>query len=306
MQTTLTSTVGFDGTGLHSGAPVALSIAPAPADTGIRFRRSDVVGADAFVPARWDCVTNTRLCTVIGNEAGVTVSTIEHVMAALAVCGVHNAVVTVDGPEVPILDGSAAPFVRRILAAGLRALDRPVRALRVLRPVAVEEGAATARLEPAEVPQIAFRIDFAAAAIGVQQREIVLTNGAFVRELADSRTFGMAGEVAALRTAGLARGGSLTNAVVFDGATVLTPGGLRHADEPVRHKMLDAVGDLALAGGPLLARFCGDRAGHGVTNKLLRALFAAPDAYEWVDCDAATAARLPGVGASVRDLPDAA
>lgn len=303
MQNTLTTPATFVGRGLHSGKPVRMIVRPALADHGIWFRRTDVATHVALVPARWDAVTPSRLCTVIENEAGVSVSTIEHVMAALAGSAVHNAVIDIDGPEVPILDGSAAPFVAGFLNAGIEELDAPVRAVRVLKAVEVREGEAIARLEPADMLEIEFRIDFAEAAIGLQTRRLNMANGAFVRELSDSRTFCRQSDVDAMRANGLALGGTLENAVVFDGDRVLSPGGLRHADEPVRHKMLDALGDLALAGGPILGRYTGERAGHALTNRLLRALFADPSAFRLVDCGPLTLGKLPGVGVHAGDLP---
>jgi UDP-3-O-[3-hydroxymyristoyl] N-acetylglucosamine deacetylase len=278
-------------------------VRPASADHGIWFHRTDVTESDPMVPARWDAVSPSRLCTVIGNADGVSVSTVEHIMAALAGFAIHNALIEIDGPEVPILDGSSVPFIEGFLKVGITELDRPVHAVRVLRPVEVREGDALARLEPAEMQEIAFRIDFDDAAIGVQERRLNLANGAFVRELSDSRTFCRQVDVDAMRANGLALGGTLENAVVFDGDQVLSPGGLRHADEPVRHKMLDAVGDLALAGGPILGRYVGKRAGHALTNRLLRALFADPSAYELVDCGPRTLGKLPGVGVNAGDLP---
>jgi UDP-3-O-[3-hydroxymyristoyl] N-acetylglucosamine deacetylase len=303
VQNTLKSPAVFTGYGLHGGAPVRMVVHPAGANHGIWFRRTDVADLDQRVPARWDAVSQTRLCTVIENADGVAVSTIEHVMAALAGFAIHNALIEIDGPEVPILDGSSVPFIEGFLAAGLEEQDLPVRAVRVLKPVEVREGEAVARLEPAEMLEIAFRIDFDDAAIGVQERRLNMANGAFVRELSDSRTFCRQSDVDAMRANGLALGGTLENAVVFDGDQVLSPGGLRHADEPVRHKMLDAVGDLALAGGPILGRYFGERAGHALTNRLLRALFADPSAFEIVDCGPRTLGKLPGVGVHAGDLP---
>jgi UDP-3-O-[3-hydroxymyristoyl] N-acetylglucosamine deacetylase len=303
VQNSLISPATFTGFGLHSGAPVTMVVRPAPADHGVWFRRTDVAGQDALVPARWDAVTPSRLCTVVENADGVSVSTIEHVMAALAGSGIHNALIDIDGPEVPILDGSAVPFVEGFLAAGIEELDAPVRAVRVLKSVEVREGEAVARLDPADMLEIDFRISFEDAAIGTQSRRLNMANGAFVRELSDSRTFCRQSDVDAMREAGLALGGTLENAVVFEGARVLSPGGLRHADEPVRHKMLDALGDLALAGGPILGRYTGERAGHAMTNRLLRALFADPSAYRLVDCGPQTLGKLPGVGVHLGDLP---
>lgn len=303
MQNTLNSPATFTGLGLHTGQPVRMVVRPAPVDHGIWFRRTDIADRDALIPARWDAVTPSRLCTVIENVAGVSVSTVEHIMAALAGFAIHNALIEIDGPEVPILDGSAVAFIEGFMAAGLDEQDLPVRAVRILAPVEVREGDAAARLEPADMLEIDFRIDFEDAAIGVQERSLNMANGAFVRELSDSRTFCRQSDIDAMRAKGLALGGTMENAVVFAGDQVLSPGGLRHADEPVRHKMLDAVGDLALAGGPILGRYIGERAGHALTNRLLRALFADASAYEIVDCGPRTVNKLPGVGVHADDLP---
>jgi len=299
----------FSGTGLHSGKPARIAVRPASAEYGIWFRRLDVEHADNMVPARWDAVAPARLCTRVANAAGVSVSTIEHVMAALAGCGIHNALIDIDGPEVPILDGSAMPFVTSFVNRGTRRLKSLVRAIRILQPVEVSNDQAMARLEPAESLEIDFRIEFEEAAIGVQSKHLHMGNGAFVRELCDSRTFCRASDVAAMRKSGLALGGTLENAVVVDGDRIVSPGGLRHPDEAVRHKMLDALGDLALAGGPILGRYSGDRAGHALTNTLLRTLFARPQAYRIVLCNPETAALLPGMGvrrADIAGLPRAA
>ena len=301
MQTTLKSDVSFEGIGLHSGAPVRVVLHPASANTGIVFRRTDIAELP-MLPARWNDVVVSPLNTRLTNASGVTVSTIEHLMAALAGCGVHNVIIDIDGPEVPILDGSAASFVRGIVEAGLTRLSAPLRAIEILKDVAVSDGPAFARLSPATTLQIEFEIEFEDAAIGRQKKTLNMANGAFVRELCDSRTFCRSADVDAMRANGLALGGTMENAVVVDGDKVLTPGGLRHTDEAVRHKMLDALGDLYTAGAPILGRYTGTRAGHAMTNKLLHALFAQPDAWRWVDCDVKIAARLPGVGVSVADL----
>ena len=307
MQHTLKSAVSFTGVGLHSGRPVRMTVRPASADYGIWFRRSDIDGSDSrqdpLIPAIWSSVTPSKLCTLLVNDDGVSVSTIEHLMAALSGCGIHNALIEIDGPEVPILDGSSAPFVAAFLARGLQAQRAEIRAIRVLKAVEVREGEAVARLEPADAFEIDFRIEFAEKAIGTQARQLVLSNGAFVRELADSRTFCRQADVDAMQANGLALGGTLENAVVFDGDRVVSPGGLRHADEPVRHKMLDAVGDLALAGGPILGRYTGIRAGHAMTNRLLRALFADPANYVVEGFDGTEAHGLPGAGVNRGDLP---
>lgn len=295
MQTTVKSVIRFRGTGLHSGRPARLSIHPAPAHHGIWFRRTDLDG-NTMIPARHDAVDLSPLCTLLVNEAGVSVSTVEHVMAALSGCGVLNAIVEVDGPEVPILDGSAVEFVRGILKAGVRKLDAPVHVIEVLRRVAVQDGASYAELTPAAELEIDFSIEFPDAAIGRQHKVLRLSNGTFVRELCDSRTFCRQSDVDAMHAAGKALGGSLSNAVVVDGDRVVNPEGFRHADEAVRHKMLDAMGDLALAGAPILGRYVGVRGGHALTNKLLHALFSDPLAYRIRTLAPAEGRLLPGAG----------
>lgn len=301
MQTTLKSDVTFEGTGLHSGEAVRVVLHPAAANTGIVFRRTDVAG-EPVLPADYRDVMISPLNTRLRNADGVTVSTIEHLMAALAGCGVHNVLIDVDGAEVPILDGSAVSFVRGIVSAGLTRLSAPLRAIEILHEVEVSNGGATAKLSPSTTLQIDFEIAFEDAAIGHQKKTLNMANGAFVRQLCDSRTFCRSADVDAMRANGLALGGTVENAVVVNGDKILTPGGLRYVDEAVRHKMLDALGDLYTAGAPLLGRYTGRRAGHALTNKLLRALFDRPDAWRYVTCDAKIAARLPGVGVSMADL----
>ena len=306
MQNTLKSPISFEGAGLHSGRPARMTLRPAAAGHGIWFRRTDIHMGDAMIPALYDAADRTPLCTRLMNGAGATVSTVEHVLAALAGTGIHNLLIEIDGPEVPILDGSAAPFVRAIVARGLRQQAAPVVAFQVMAPVQVEQGGARASLQPLDHLRIEFHIDFDDAAIGRQSKTLDMANGAFARELCDSRTFCRLGDVQAMQRGGLALGGSLDNAVVVDGGAVLTPGGLRHADEAVRHKMLDALGDLALAGGPILGHYIGERAGHSLTNTLLRTLFATPGAVRPVICDAAMAARLPGHGLVWAEVPQVA
>lgn len=291
IQRTLKASIDCVGVGLHSGRRVRLALLPAPAGTGIVFRRVDL-GRD--IPARFDHVIETRLCTALGlpEQPEVRVGTVEHVIAALIGAGVHNAIVEVDGPEVPIHDGSAASFLFLIDCAGIVEQDERADAIEVRRPVRVADGEAFAELRPAVFGlDMALSIAFDAAAIGRQALTLRLTPELFRAELARARTFTLACEVERLRAAGLARGGSLDNAVVVDGARVLNPGGLRMADEFVRHKLLDAVGDLALAGAPLRARFVAHRSGHALNNRLLRALFA--DAANWRLAPAPAQAALP-------------
>ncbi|WP_118135752.1 UDP-3-O-acyl-N-acetylglucosamine deacetylase [Oceanicella sp. SM1341] len=282
MQTTLRREFSLVGTGLHSGRPARLTVRPAIAEHGIWFKRVDVRDRDALVPAAWDAVSDTTLNTRIANASGVTVSTIEHLMAALSGCGVSNALVEIDGPEVPIMDGSARVFVDAIRATGLRSLNAPRRVIRVRKRVEVEQGGARAILEPADRLEIDFEIEFADAAIGHQHKALSMVNGTFADQLSDSRTFCRQEEVDMMRARGLALGGTLENAIVVEDGRVLNPEGFRHADECVRHKMLDAVGDLALAGAPIIGRYTGIRAGHGLTNKLLRKLFLTDGAIEFV------------------------
>ena len=306
MQNTLKSQVTFEGVGLHTGALVRMVVRPARPGHGIWFRRSDIELGDAMIPALWDHVDRTPLCTRLENDRGVSISTVEHIMAALSGCGIHNALIDIDGPEVPILDGSAAPFMRGIMRHGVRGQDAPLRAIEVLKTVSVEHEGARATLTPASRLEISFSIDFEDKAIGYQSKSLDMRNGAFARELCDSRTFCRQSDVDTMHENGLALGGTMENAVVVDGDDVLSPGGFRHADEAVRHKMLDALGDLALAGAPILGRYEGDRAGHALTNTLLRALFATPGAFRVVDVDAKIAARLPGQGLVWGEIPQVA
>jgi UDP-3-O-[3-hydroxymyristoyl] N-acetylglucosamine deacetylase len=298
---TLKTAIGCVGVGLHSGRRASLTLRPAAGGTGIVFRRSDL-GID--MPARFDRVVDTRLCTALVAEDAphARIGTVEHVMAALAGTGVTDCVVEIDGAEVPILDGSAAPFVFLIDCAGTMPLMMPAPVLEVLRPVRVEEGAAHAELLPAGTPgfEASLTIEFPNTAIGRQELSLRVTPASFRAALADARTFTLAEEIARLRAAGLAQGGSLANAVVVDGPLVLNPGGLRRPDEFVRHKMLDVVGDLALAGAMIAGRFIGHRSGHQLNNRLLRALFA--DRAAWRIAEA----ELPMDGAGLSRLPAAA
>lgn len=302
MQRTLKSNVKFTGIGLHSGKPVHMTVKPASVENGIWFNRTDEKSRDGMIFAGWQFADGSPLCTRLVNDEGVSISTIEHLMAAFVGCGITNAIVDIDGPEVPILDGSAIEFVRAFLTAGTLDQNTPVRAIRVLKSVEVTKGDATARLDPSDSIQMDFEIDFADAAIGRQSRSMALANGAFVHELCDSRTFCRNKDVDAMRAQGLALGGTMDNAIVVDGPNVLNPTGLRHSDEPVRHKMLDAMGDLALAGGPIFGAYKGHKAGHAMTNQLLRALFADPSNFEFFDCDQTMAATLPGAGVTSTDL----
>jgi UDP-3-O-[3-hydroxymyristoyl] N-acetylglucosamine deacetylase len=279
LQHTVRQPALFAGVGVHTGVYSKLTVRPAPADTGVVFVRTDVSDRDSRVPALPEAVRGTELGTVIGNAAGVTVSTIEHLMAALAMLGVDNAVVELDGPEVPILDGSAAPFVRGLDRAGLRAQEAPRRFIEILDVIEVVEGDKRATLKPAVGFEMAFDIEFASPAIGRQSVDLAMDEAVFRSELADCRTFGFLADVEQLRAKGLARGGSMDNCVVIDGDRVINPEGLRRPDEFVRHKALDAIGDLYVLGAPVLGRFEGVRAGHAINIALVRALMARPEAW---------------------------
>lgn len=278
-QHTVLGPVIFAGVGVHTGAHVRVAVRPAPADAGIVFLRTDLKGVDNRVQASAEAVCKTQLGTVITNAEGVTVSTIEHLMAALVMLGIDNAVVELDGPEMPIMDGSSEPFVRLLDQVGARRQDAPRRYIEILRPVEVVDGDKWARLSPAAQFETAFEIEFPSKVIGRQRIDMAMDEAAFRRELADCRTFGFLHEVEALRAMGLARGGSLDNAVVIEGDRILNPEGLRRPDEFVRHKTLDAIGDLYVLGAPVIGRFEGVRAGHGVNNLLVRALVADPQAW---------------------------
>jgi UDP-3-O-[3-hydroxymyristoyl] N-acetylglucosamine deacetylase len=283
-QRTLRSRVSVAGVGLHSGRSVNLALIPAAPNTGVVFARTDVRrvdGAPVEIAAHADNVLETRLATTLGRDSA-TVGTVEHLMAALAGLGIDNVRVELDGPEVPILDGSAAPFVDLIRSAGgTVAQARPKRFLVIRRPVEVRDGDRLARLEPAPSFRLQCFIDFRHPLITDQRCEFVFSDVAFEAEIARARTFGFARDVDAMRARGLARGGSLDNAVVIDDFSIQNPEGLRFPDEFVRHKVLDAIGDLALFGAPVVGRFVGYKSGHMLNTRLVSAVLAERRAYEW-------------------------
>ncbi len=272
------------GVGVHSGSHVRLVLSPAPTDSGIVFVRSDVKDVDNVIRAHADAVSTTKNCTTISNAAGVEIATIEHLMSACMGLGVDNLIVEVDGPEVPILDGSSAPFVQVLMNAGLKAQAAPQRVIRILEPIEVRLGAKSAAFLPAadfDGLDLDVTIRFADPAIGVQRRRVQLTQHSFLTEIADARTFGFLSDVEKMRAAGLGRGASMANTLVVDAGRVVNPEGLRFDDEFVRHKLLDAVGDLALAGGPICGRFVADQPGHALNARLVRALLDTPEAWRW-------------------------
>ena len=280
-QHTLQGPAIFAGVGVHTGAHTRVSVRPAPANTGIVFVRTDVTDRDNRVPVSAEAVCKTQLGTVITNAADVTVATIEHLMAALVMLDIDNAVVELDGPEMPIMDGSSLPFVEILDRAGRRGQDAPRRYIEILETVEVVEGDKRATLSPADEFEVAFEIAFDSKAIGRQRVDLPMNERAFRGELANCRTFGFLHEVEALRAMGLARGGSMENVVVIEGDRILNPEGLRRPDEFVRHKALDAIGDLFVLGAPILGRFEGVLAGHGINNAVVRALVAQPSAWRY-------------------------
>jgi UDP-3-O-[3-hydroxymyristoyl] N-acetylglucosamine deacetylase len=262
-----------------------MTLHPAAPGTGLWLRRTDIAGG-ASLPLTWNNVVDTRMATTIGNADGVRVGTVEHLMAALAGCEIDNAVVELDGPEVPVMDGSAAPFVALIEKGGIARQAAKRRAIEVLKPVEVSDAHRSLAIEPNPVLEVSFEIDFDTPAIARQTYGARLVNGTFKSDIAAARTFGFAEEVDALRRAGLALGGSLDNAIVIRDGRILNEGGLRFDDEFVRHKILDCIGDLYLAGAPILGRVHGVRSGHTLHNLLLKAVFADSSAWRMVDAPA--------------------
>ncbi len=281
-QKTVARRVALEGVGLHTGAVVRVALVPAASDHGILFRRIDVTDRDNIVPADFDHVRDATLCTTLTNGAGVSVRTVEHLMAALAGLHIDNVVIEVDGPELPILDGSSAPFVEMIERVGTIDQRPPRRAIKILKRVEVRLEDKFAALEPGEGFAIDFEIDFPSKAIERRVGSYDVTRDGFAALLSGARTFGFRQEVEYLRSKGLALGGSLENAVVVDGDEVMNPEGLRFDDEFVRHKALDAMGDLYLAGAPIIGRFHGYKSGHALNNRLLHALFADRTAWTYV------------------------
>jgi UDP-3-O-[3-hydroxymyristoyl] N-acetylglucosamine deacetylase len=284
-QTTLRDHTELCGVGIHSGLPVTLTLHPADADTGLRFVRTRLDGwQEREIPADMSAVTATEFATVLGDASGPLVSTAEHVLAALSGLGVDNAVIEIDGPEAPIMDGSAAPFVAAIDAVGLQIIERPRRYIKVLKPVQVAKGDAYGEIRPNPRGfRVEAEIEFEHALIGRQARALDIKPETFRREIARARTFGFLRDVASLWNAGYALGASLENTLVVSDNRILNPEGTRFPDEFVRHKILDAVGDLALAGAPLLGTYRSVRGGHKLNHALLCALMADASAWTWVD-----------------------
>lgn len=280
-QRSIKTKVQTTGVGLHTGERVSLTLRPAPANTGILFHRTDLPETPSFAISP-DKVVDTRLCSALEGN-GARVATVEHLMSALAGLGIDNLHIDIDGPEVPILDGSAAPFVYLLQSAGIQALEAPKRFIRITRPLRVEEGDKWAQFEPYEGFNLTFRIDFDHPLLRNTSSEVTLdfSRQSYVQEVSRARTFGFTKDVEYLRSHGLALGGTLDNAIVLDEYRILNAEGLRYADEFVKHKVLDAVGDLYLAGHPILGAFTAYKSGHGLNNKLLCTLMDTPEAWEW-------------------------
>lgn len=287
-QTTLARKVSCAGVGVHSGARARLTMLPAPAHSGIRFVRTDAPDGTGEILAHAESVSDTQLGTTLTNEHGVSVAVVEHLLAAVAGLGIDNLRIEIDGPEVPIMDGSSSVFYELMMMAGLKTLGAARRRIRILENIEVRDGPKRASLSPSnnDVLTLRARIEYEDKTIGVQQMALRLAPGMFARDLAFARTYGFARDVEMLRSMGLARGGSLENAVVIGDDGVMNPEGLRIEDEFVRHKMLDAVGDLMLAGAPIAGDYDAVQPGHSLNNQLVRALLASPTAWCWEEAGA--------------------
>lgn len=277
-QYTIAAPIAFVGIGLHSGERSTMRLQPAAAGTGVTLLRRDLPPGEQVFPVHWGAVRRSALCTVIGNRHGHQVMTVEHLLSALAALGIDNVAIELDGPEVPIMDGSALPYVEALENVGLRRLDAPRDAIVIRRAIRLQQGQNWAELLPDESRRITVRIDFDAQVIGTQTISIDITPSTFRREIAPARTFGFLSDVEKLRAVGLARGGSVENCIVLDDEKVAN-GDLRFDDEFVRHKVLDLVGDLVLLGRPLSGRITASRAGHALHSKFVSELLR--KAEEW-------------------------
>jgi len=293
-QRTLKHPIRCSGIGLHSGHKVELSLKPAPENTGVTFHRM-IDGECVEIPARAEYVTDTRMCTTLGKNR-VCIATVEHLLSAMAGLGIDNAIVEVDGPEVPIMDGSSAPFVFLIQCAGIQEQTAPKKVLRILKKVSMEEGDKRCSLYPAAGFKVSYLLDYDHPLLRSRKASVDFSSQAYTREVARARTFGFLHEIEALQKAGLALGGSLENAIVLDAFRVVNEGGLRYEDECVRHKILDTVGDLALAGYPVVGAFEGERTGHDMNHRLVKALLADASAWRVEELRADAIAAAKGVG----------
>jgi len=280
-QSTLKCALTISGIGLHTGRQITMTLRPADADTGIIFHRAEGVRR-VTIPAISANVDDTRLATVIGKD-GMTISTIEHLMAALSACGIDNLHIDIDGPEVPVMDGSAAPFVALLQKTGNRVQNKRRKYLAIRKPITLVDGEKRVSIIPSRFFRITFDIAFDHPCIGLQHRAVKITGESFRKEIAPARTFGFLHEVEYLKANGLALGGSLDNAVVIGEDGILNPGGVRFEDECVRHKILDAVGDFSLLGYPVLGHIKAYKAGHDINHQMVEKILASPDCWQLVE-----------------------
>lgn len=280
-QKTIKNTLKIQGVGLHSGKTVTMKIVPAEADHGIIFKRVDIKDAEeSIVPARFDLVRDTKLCTMLINDLGARVGTIEHLMSALAYLKINNALIEIDSFEVPILDGSAKVFIKRILEIGIQKLEKPRKVLKILKPVELQTDKWSVKIIPSESFILNVGIEFNNNVIGKQNHSFDINSGNYAEEISKARTFCLEQEIAYLQSAGLALGGSLDNAIVVGRDSIHNPEGLRYENEFARHKLLDALGDLYLCGYEIKGEFFGERCGHESNNLLLREIFKDKRNYE--------------------------
>lgn len=281
-QKTLRHPVAYVGIGLHSGRKASMVVRPGEPNTGIYFMRKDLSAGEGLIAARWYNVVDTEMSTAIGNEYGHSIDTVEHLMAALRGCGVDSAMIEVDGPEVPIMDGSSEPFVAMIKRVGTQEQDAPRNAIWIQRPVEVRDGDKYAILMPGNTPRITVEIDFDNSVVGSQTLSVELVDEDFRRQVARARTFGFMNQIEALKKRGLIKGGSLHNAILVDGDRIINESGLRYRDEFVRHKVLDCLGDLSLAGVPILGHYYAYKPGHGLNSLLMQKLFEVRDSWSYI------------------------
>lgn len=278
-QQTLRGEAQCSGIGVHSGEQVTMRLLPADPDTGVVFIRTDLKNGARTIKARWDHVVDTQLCTVIGNDHGGRVATVEHLMSAIRAAGIDNLLIEIDGPEVPVMDGSADSFVFLLDMAGIQEQSALRREIEILKPITVEEDGKRVTLMPADQARYSVDISFDSKIIQTQRYDFTLSSKGFKNEISRARTFGFFEDVEKMTKLGLMRGGSLDNAIVIKDEVIMNEDGLRFDNEFVRHKLLDAIGDMALSGMPIRGHFVGSRTGHAMNNKLLHALFADPTAW---------------------------
>lgn len=284
-QRTIKKPVSFVGLGLHSGEKSRITLNPCNDATGIFFKRRDVSASHSLIAARWFKITDTTLSTGLSNKHGISISTVEHLMAALRLCHIDNVEIEVDGPEVPIMDGSAKPFVETLLSVGTRAMHEPRKAIWVHKPVKVSDGERYALLLPDTQSRVTVSIDFKEPAIGAQTLSVNVDEHGMYRHIAPARTFGFMDQIEELRSRGLVLGGSLNNAILVDNDRIVNPEGLRFKDEFVRHKVLDAIGDLSLIGMPLIGHYHSYKSGHKLNKLLIRKLLSDTSAWSYITMD---------------------